>query len=61
MSAVDVSKTYIDDTVASAVVGMQSTVPVPVGGVVILATADDPHTVLGYGTWTLLGPGQLVI
>lgn len=37
------------------------TEPIPVGKVVMFTVATNPHTLFGYGTWTLLAVGNLTI
>jgi len=33
----------------------------PIGSVFIAVVATNPNTLLGYGTWTLLGTGDLTL
>ena len=45
----------------SALQGGGGTAVIPVGGVYISVTSANPATMLGYGTWTAIGAGRVLI
>lgn len=52
------NKKYIDDTIAAAIAAYR---PFKVGSVYINITGVNPATELGYGTWSQISQGQMLV